>query len=273
MKILTPLALGMMALSLITTTLAETLSIPGSGSPEYVLGELAKVFNSQQKQYQIVIPPTIGTAGGLRDVMNGTATIGRVGRPPSEAELSGGLAYRPLGRDAIAFVGGAGVSVRNVTRAQMVDVYTGELHNWRNLGGQPSPIRVIGRESTDSSLRVINREIKAFSGMHIDENVKIVHLDSQLIELLDRFPTGIGFLNRSALSAAKTKLVVLALDSVEPSAENVESGRYPIYLEFGLIYKAGALTGAGRAFLNFVESPAGVQVLHAHGVVPTVQLR
>lgn len=273
MKILTTLALGMMALSLATTTVAETLIIPGSGSPEYVLGELAKAFNSQQKQVQVVIPPTIGTAGGLRDVSNGTATIGRVGRPPTDAELSGGLTYHSLGRDAIAFVGGAGVSVHTVTRAQMVDVYTGKLSNWGDLGGKPSPIRVIGREATDSSLRVINREIKGFAGMHIDENVKIVHLDSQLLELLDRFPGSIGFLNRSAIFAARTKLVVLALDSVEPSAENVESGRYPLYLEFGLIYKVGALTAAGRAFLNFVESPAGVRVLRAYGVVPAVQLR
>ena len=262
-------ALCLLALSLTTTVLAETLTITGSGNPEYVLGELASVFNAQQKQHQILIPPTTGTAGAIRDVTNGVTSIGRVGRPLTDRERSGGLRFHPIGRDPVVFAGGAGVSVRTVTRQQMTDVYVGKLTNWRDLGGKTSPIRAIGREDTDASRQAINREIKTFSGMKIHKDVKIVHLDSQLLELLDRFSTSLGFLNRSALSAAKTKLVVLSLDSVEPNAENVASGRYPIFLEFGLIYKEGGLTDAGRAFLGFVESPAGIRLLRSNGVVPT----
>jgi phosphate transport system substrate-binding protein len=253
--------------------MAETLIIPGSGNPEYVLRELAQAFNSQQKQHQVIIPPTTGTAGALREVTEGTASIGRVGRPLRETELSSGLAYHPLGRDPVVFVGGAGVSVRAVTRAQMVDVYTGKLSNWRDLGGKPGPLRVIGREGTDASRQAIARDIKAFSDMNFHESVKFVHLDTQMIELLDRFPTSIGFLNRSALSAAKTKLVVLALDSVEPNAENLASGRYPLWVEVGLIYKAGQLTEAGREFLKFVDSPTGMRLLRAHGLVPAASAR
>ena len=265
--------LCMLAFLLASTAAAETLTIPGSGNPEYVLGELAKAFNSQQKQHQVVIPPTTGTAGALRALQEGTASIGRVGRPLKDAERSGGLTYHALGRDPVVFVGGAGVSVRAVTRDQMVDVYTGKLTDWRELGGKPGPIRAIGRESTDASRQAIARDIKAFADMQFYENVKFVHLDTQMIELLDRFPTSIGFLNRSALSAARTKLALFKLDSVEPSAETVASGRYPLWVEVGLIYKAGELTEAGRAFLKFVESPAGVRMLRTHGLAPATRTR
>ncbi len=265
-------ALCVSAFLLAATAAAETLVIPGSGNPEYVLAELARVFNSQQKQHQIVIPSTTGTAGALRDIKNGSASVARVGRILTEAERSGGLTYYPLGRDPVAFVGGAAVSARSLTRSQIVDIYTGKLSNWRDLGGKPAPIRAIGREATDASHRAISQEIKAFAGMEVHESVKIVHLDPQVIELLDRFPTSIGFLNRSALRAAKTNLVMLALDSVEPTAESLKSGRYPLWLEFGLIYKESSLTAAGRAFLKFIESPAGVGVLLANGVLPAAAM-
>lgn len=258
---------------LAATAGAETLSIPGSGNPEYVLGELAKVFNRQQSQHQVRIPPSTGTAGALRDVTEGTASIGRVGRPLKDSERTGDLRYLPVGRDPIAFVAGSAVSVRAVTGAQMMDVYRGKLTNWRDLGGTPGQIRAIGREPTDASAQAIAKHIKEFASLVMPESIKVVHLDPQMIDLLERFPTSLGFLNRSALSAAKKPLVFLTLDAVEPSADNVASGRYPLWLEFGLVYKPAALTEAGRAFLSFLASPPGLAVLHANGVLPSVPVR
>jgi phosphate transport system substrate-binding protein len=265
--------LGTIAGSLAATATAETLTIPGSGNPEYVLGELAKAFNNQQQQHRVLVPPSTGTAGALRDLASGTATIARVGRPLTDAERGRDLSVKSLGRDAVVFVGGAGVSIRSVTRAQMLDVYAGKLTNWRDLGGKPSPIRLLGRETTDASRQVLAREIKGFAELRMHEDLKLVHLDPQLIELLDRFPGSLGYLNRSALFAAKTKLAILALETIEPTIQNLASGRYPLWLDFGLAYNAAALTDAGRAFLAFVDSPAGLGVLRAHGVLVTAPTR
>ena len=61
----------------------------------------------------------------------------------------------------------------------------------------------------------------------------------------------------------------LALDGIEPTPANMESGRYPVWLELGLVHKAGvAPAGAARAFLDFIASPDGVRILHDHGVLP-----
>lgn len=266
-------AFVVLACALPGTAAAEILSIPGSGNPEFVLSELARVFNSQQQQHRVLIPPSIGTAGAWRELREGGASIARVGRPPQGVERHLGMIYHPLGRDPIAFVGGAGVTARGVSRAQVVDIYTGKVTNWRDLGGRPATLRAIGRENSDSSFEAIAGDIKAFDGIELAGSVKVVHLDSQLVELLDRFPASFGFLNRSALLAARTKLVALALDSVEPSAENVESGRYRLWAEVGLVYREAALTEAGRAFLKFVDSPAGTQLLRTFGLVPSAPRR
>lgn len=262
-------AVSFSAFALMPSASAETLVIPGSGNPEYILTVLANAYNTRQSEHRVIVPPTIGTSGALREVTEGTASMGRVGRPLKGKELNLGLTYRPIGRDPVSFVGGAGVTVSGITTQQAIDIFTGNISNWRDLGGKHEAIRAIGREKTDASLQAIMREIKVFENLQYHDNVKLVHLDSQLIELLDRFPASFGFLNRSALSGAKTKLIALKLDSIDPSADNVDARRYKLWTEIGLIYKESSLTPAGRSFLEFVASPYGAQLLRANGLLPS----
>jgi len=264
---------GLAALTQTPSAHAEDLTIPGSGNPEFVLEQLAKAFNSQQSAHRVTVPKSTGTAGALRDVEAGVASIGRVGRPLKDDEKARGLSYLALGRDPVVFAAGAGVTAQGITAAQVVDVYSGKTTDWRELGAKPGPIRAIGREVTDASRQAVARHVAAFGSVVYGENVKLVHLDPQLIELLDRYPTSLCFINQSALSAAKTKPVRLAFDGIEPTAENLEKGRYPMWLDFGLVYKAGQLTPGGKAFLAFAQSPAVTQLLRQHGVLPAAAPR
>ncbi len=250
-----------------STTWAEELVVPGSGNPELVLRALAEEFGRRQTQHQVVVPSTTGTAGALRDVEAGKAVLGRVGRPLKSDELARGLVFIPIGRDPVAFVGGAAVTATNLTHAQVLAAYTGTVSDWREIGGKPGPIRVIGRETTDASRQAISRVIKPFENIVYSDRVKLVHLDPQMIELLDRYPTSLGFLNRSGLAACKTKIVYLSVDGIEPTPQNVGAGRYPFWQEFGLIHKTGSLPPAAKAFVDFVRSPTGIGILRARGVL------
>ena len=259
---------SVLALGLSGFACADDLVIPGSGNNEFVLGRLAEAFNAQQKRHRISVPPSIGTAGAIRSLDEGTATLVRVGRPLKDAELRKGYAYVPLGRDAVVFAGGAKVTANNISAAQVLAIYQGKTLDWRELGGTPGAIRAVGREATDTSRTAIAVRIKEFADMTFADSVKQVLLDPQAIELLDRFPTSLGFLNRSALSAAKTKLTILSFESIPPSAENIASGQYPIWLEMGFAYKPGGLNEAGREFLAYVSSPAGREIVSALGIIP-----
>ncbi len=247
---------------------AEDLAVTGSGNPEYVLGRLAEAFNRQQSAHRISVPASTGTAGALRDIRAGTTGLARVGRPLKAEELAGGIRYLPIGRDPVVFVAGTGVSLRSLSPQQATDIFAGRLTDWRQLGGKPGPIRAIGREPTDASRQAVGRAIPVFADMAWGANVKLVHLDPQLVEMLDRYPTSLGFLNRSALGACRTAVVPLALDGVAPSAENLAAGRYPLWIEFGLIHREDGLTPAGKAFIDFIRSPAGTRILRDHGILP-----
>lgn len=262
------LALAGLAALAFGPALAEDLPVTGSGNPEYVLGRLAEAFNRQQSAHRVSVPASTGTAGALRDIRAGATSLARVGRPLKAEELVGGIRYLPIGRDPVVFVAGAGVSLRSLSPQQATDIFAGRLADWRELGGKPGPIRAIGREPTDASRQAIGRAIPAFADMAWGANIKLVHLDPQLVEMLDRYPTSLGFLNRSALGACRTAVVPLALDGVAPSAESLAAGRYPVWIEFGLIHREGGLTPAGKAFIEFIRSPAGVRILRDHGILP-----
>jgi phosphate transport system substrate-binding protein len=260
---LTTLLLGLVC----TLAQADMLVIPGSGNPEFVLKALADAFNSQQTQHRVSVPPSTGAAGALRDVEAGTTVLGRIGRPLKPDESARGLSYVPLGRDPVAFVAGANVQVKGLSTTQVLDAYTGKLSNWSEVGGKAGPIRAIGREMSDASRQAISRVIKTFETVTFGSGIKLVHLDPQMIEMLDRFPTSLGFLNRSALAACKTKVNLLALDGVEPSPQNVGVGRYPLWLEFGLIHKTGKLSPAAKSFIDFTRSSEGIRILRENGVL------
>ena len=257
--------IALAAMFVVGAATAEELVVPGSGNNEFVLRELAKEFNTRQTQHRVTVPPSSGMAGAVRDVSEGVSSLGRVGRPLREAELAKGLTYLPLGRDAIAVAGGAAVTAGKISTEQLKAVFSGKITEWTALGGQPAPIRVIGKESTDA----IRSQITAhFKDLTYADTVKMAHLDTQLLELLDRYPTSFAIINRSALGACKTKVVTLALDGVEPSPDNIANGRYPLIMEFGLIHKNTGLSPAGKAFIEFIRSADGVKILHSYGVVP-----
>lgn len=250
---------------------AEELTIAGSGNPECVLIFLAAAFNQSQSDHHVTVPPSTGTAGGLRALENRETSLARVGRPLKAEERARGLVYVSIGRDPVTFAGGAGVSITNVTVDQMISVYSGKITNWKDLGGNPGPIRAIGRESTDSSWNAMAKVFKPFETAAFGEDVKIVHLDPQMIELLDRYPGSLGLLNRSGLAAAKSNLVIFSLDGVKPTAENVKNGQYKLWLDFGLVHWAGQTSLAARSFIHFMRSPAGVRILLEQGVMPSTE--
>lgn len=250
-----------------SSTLSDDLIVPGSGNPEFVLKQLADAFNRKQSTHRVIIPNSTGTAGALRDVEGGVSVLGRVGRPLRDSEIRRGLVYVPLGIDPVVFVAGAGVSSKNVTLQQMLDVYRGKIKDWRQLGARPGPIRAIGRESNDASRSALGKAFPEFTDIVYGPDVKLVHLDPHVYMLLDRFPTSLAFINRSGVGGAKTKLVVMALDGVEPTPENVGQGRYPATIEVGLIHKTRALNDVSREFLTFVGTTEGTKILSAHGMV------
>lgn len=248
---------------------AKPLAVPGTGACETVLTKLAAAFNVQNPEHPVSIPPSTGSSGGIRSVIAGDAVLARVARPLKESEEAAGLKYKPFARDVVLFAVGRDVKVRNLTAAQIVDIFSGKILNWREVGGENAPVRVLTREPDDSSLNVIRDHMTPFRTMEFSTFGKCLYHDYEMVEALTKYRNSIGWLTGSSFHSIRDGAAALALDGVPPTRQNVLAGSYELVEEYALVYKPGNLNGAARGFARFLFSGPGKARMEELGLIPS----
>jgi phosphate transport system substrate-binding protein len=244
----------------------ETLTIPGTGACEHIVGELAAAFNRANPGKQIIVPPSTGTGGGIDSVLKGEAPLARIARALKPAEEKQGLAYMLFARDAVAFAVGSGVKVKNLSTDQLTAIFSGRIVNWKDVGGEAVPIRVITREPGDSSLSVLRERIKGFRDIVFPGNAKVILYDRATVETLDKYRNSIGFITISSSRWAKGGMKTITMDNIAPTAENVISGKYRLVEDYAFTHKK-TLPSLAKSFVDFVFSPEGKKIIEKNGLV------
>ena len=247
---------------------APALSIPGSGDWEGVLKQLADAYMRAQPGQSVEIPQSTGSSGGIRSVLNNSAIMGRVARPLKPEQLRAGIKWHPVARDAVVFAVGERVELKTLGGHELAAVFAGRITDWRELGGKPAPIRVLVRESTDTVHQVIFTRLDPFRNLVLTEQAKMAAKTTEMIEMLGRYRTSIGWVTQSALMMTDSGAQALALDGVAPTAENLGSGKYPLSIDYALIYRQERLDRAARDFLAFVGSEPGRAIIQRAGLAP-----
>ncbi|OGP75125.1 MAG: hypothetical protein A2Y80_00515 [Deltaproteobacteria bacterium RBG_13_58_19] len=248
--------------------LADVLEIPGTGACEVLLRAVADAFNREHTEHRVIVPPSIGTVGGMRLITGDQAVLVRVAQPLKEKEKGQGLMYLPFARDLVVFAVGAKVPVRSITTAQLAEVYAGKIATWQELGGPPVPIRVLLRQPGDSSLLAIQKHLEPFRQITFAPAGKVLSTDPDMLAMLQKYNFSIGFLTFSSLKGAKTPIHPLALDGIAPTPETAPSRQYKIIEEYALVFKEKRLNDLARSFLDFIFSKNGQQVMKQYGVTP-----
>lgn len=244
------------------------LEIPGTGACEECLGHLATAFNRAHPGLTVEVPPSVGSRGGIKAAGDGRAVLGRVARKINDSETGLGLSYLPFAKDAVVFAVGEKVEVTDLTPAQLADIFSGKTANWQQVGGNEAPVRVLYREEGDSSLSAIQESLAPFASLTFAPQGKCAYHDHEMISLLNKFPTSIGFATNSCLAKPDNQARPIAVDGAAPTSENVRSGRYQLVCEYALVYKQAKLNDLAKEFIDFIFSDAGKQILAEHGIVP-----
>lgn len=247
---------------------AEVLEIPGTGACEVLLQAVAQAFTAKYPGHQVLIPPSTGTAGGIRAVKQDRAVLGRVAQPSQGDQTTEGLRYLVFAQDMVIFAVGGKVTVRNLTSAQLVDVYTGKITDWREVGGEPGPIRVLARQPGDSNLKIIEENLPLFRKIVYTSSAKVAHTDPKMLEMLQKYKYSIGWLTFSGLKGVQTPLYPLALDGIAPTPENVRSHKYKLVGPYALVFKEERLNNLAKLFIDFIFSKECQQLMEQYGVVP-----
>jgi phosphate transport system substrate-binding protein len=214
---------------------------------------------------RIVIPKSVGSGGGIKAVGEGKAEIGRVARPLKKREAQYGLNYVRFAYSPVIFAVHPSVeNVADLSPEQIVAIYSGRITHWSGVGGSSGKIYPVGREPGDSSRDIIETHLGGFGEIEVRRE-KVYYTTPAAVSAIEEHEDTIGYGPLSALY--HTGLKILDVGGVEPNEENVLSGRYPLAISFGVVFRE-PLSPAARSFVDFLGSQEARKTMSENGCYP-----
>ncbi|HEY8566855.1 MAG TPA: substrate-binding domain-containing protein [Beijerinckiaceae bacterium] len=240
---------------------AAELRIVGTGDGIDLLRALGAAYTAEYPDVTVVVPPSIGSGGGIAAVGSGREVLARVARPLSEGERAQGLVGVPLMRLPSAIFVHPSTGVTTITAAQLADIYAGKITNWSEVGGADARIKVVRREDADSTLTVLRQTMPGWNGLTITDRSKLATTTQEAISTVETVPGAIGFgpYGRHLEPA----LTVLRIDGHHPLDPS-----YPSAVLVGFVHRDGALPPPAQDFVSFAASPKAKAILASLGGLP-----
>ena len=241
--------------------LTGTVSTDGSTSMEKVIGALSESFMAQNSGVTVNYNPT-GSGSGITAVQEGTCDIGLSSRALKDEEKSAGLKETVLAYDGIAIIVHPDNPVSDLSVEQLAKLYTGEITNWKDVGGNDAKVVLIGREAA-SGTRDGFESITGTKGKC--QYRQELTSTGDVITAVSQNPDAIGY---ASLASVKDSVKALNVDGVTPSEATVKDGSYKVQRPFVLVTMEGKeLSPAAQAFFDYAVSSDAASIIAKAGAV------
>ena len=271
-KIITVLCAAVMALSLFAgcgqkandngTTTGGTVSTDGSTSMEKVIGALGESFMEANSGTTFTYNPT-GSGSGIQAVSEGRCDIGLSSRALKDDEKASGLKETIVALDGIAIIVNPQNPVKDLSLEQIAKIYTGEITNWKDVGGEDAEIVLIGREAGSGTRDGFESITDTKDACQYRQELTST---GDVITTVSQNPNAIGY---ASLAAIKDSVKALTVNGVAPTEATVKDGTYLVQRPFVLVTKEGAaLSDTAQKFFDFAISADAASIISAAGAVP-----
>ena len=241
--------------------ISGTVSTDGSTSMEKVIGALSESYMAVNKDVTVNYNPT-GSGAGITAVQEGTCDIGLSSRALKDEEKAAGLKEKVLAYDGIAIIVHPDNPVSDLSIEQIAQLYTGEITNWKDVGGNDAQVVLIGREAASGT----RDGFESITGTK-DKCQYRQELTStgDVITAVSQNPDAIGY---ASLASIKDSVKALNVDGVTPSEASVKDGSYKVQRPFVLVTVEGkALSEAAQSFFDYVTSADAADIIAKAGAV------
>ena len=242
-------------------SVSGTVSTDGSTSMEKVIGALSESYMAANKDVTVNYNPT-GSGAGITAVQEGTCDIGLSSRALKDEEKAAGLKETVLAYDGIAIIVHPDNPVSDLSIEQIAQLYTGEITNWKDVGGSDAEVVLIGREAASGT----RDGFESITGTK-DKCQYRQELTStgDVITAVSQNPDAIGY---ASLAAIKDSVKALSVDGVTPSEATVKDGSYQVQRPFVLVTVEGkALSAAAQSFFDYATSADAADIIAKAGAV------
>ena len=241
--------------------LSGTVATDGSTSMEKVIGALGEAFMEQNKGVTFTYNPT-GSGSGITAVGEGRCDIGLSSRALKDDEKASGLKETVLALDGIAVIVNPANPVSDLDVETIAKIYTGEITNWKDVGGNDAEIVLIGREAGSGTRDGFESITDTKDSCKYRQELTST---GDVITTVSTNPDAIGY---ASLAALKDNVKALTVGGIAPTEDTVKDGSYVIQRPFVLVTKDGAeLSTAAQAFFDYATSADAADLIAAAGAV------
>ena len=231
-----------------TTIDKKTISAAGSTALQPLVKLAADEFMAKNAGVQVNLSGG-GSMTGLTNVASGAVEIGNSDVVVTPELKDKGLVDHEVAVAPFLHIVNKDVTVDNLTQAQLVDIFTGKITNWKDVGGKDAKISIIGRSKSSGTRATIARIV--LEGKEFTDAAAAQDSNGNVVTGVSQTPGAIGYIDAAYL---KDTVKALKYNGVECNADNVASGKYPIYAIMHM-YTKGEATGTVKAFLDYIVTP------------------
>lgn len=223
-----------------------------------------------QKKYQKV---TVNVAGGgsftgLNQVSAGSVNIGNSDVPATGEYKDKGLVDHQVAVAPFVFIANSDVTVDTLSQQQYVDILTGKITNWKDVGGKDQKITLVHRAKSSGSRATIAEVV--LKGVEFTDNAVIQDSNGAVRSAIASTPGSIGYVDAAYVD---TTIKALAFNGEKYTADAVINGKYPVYA-YEHMFTKGEATGAVKAFLDYVMSKDFQEAyVEKSGFVPMTKMK
>lgn len=244
------------------TNLTGTIALAGSTSMEKLCEAMSESFMASYPGITVTVEYT-GSGAGLESLAAGSVDIGNASRHLKDSETASGAVENVVAIDGIATIVDAANTVTDISADDLAKIYTGEITNWSELGGNDEAIVVIGREA-GSGTRSAFEELLGVE----DACAYAQELDSTgaVLAKVSVTPGAIGYVS---LDVVDDSVIALAIDGVEATEENILAGNYLLSRPFVMatMGEISAQNELVQTWFEYVESEDGQAVIKSVGLI------
>ena len=177
--------------------------------------------------------------------------------PPEAKELTSIV----VARDGIAIIVNPANPIKDLSTAQVREIFEGKIGNWKDMGGPDKPITVVSREAGSGTRMSFEQLI---GGIQLTKNAIIQDSSGTIRETVANDANAIGYLTHGVINQ---KVKAVTVDGVECTTAAIMASQYKLVRPVFFLTK-GPATGAAKEFIDYVLSPEGQEIIKKNGLIP-----
>jgi phosphate transport system substrate-binding protein len=272
MKSVKTMISGMVAAGITLSAWAATdgnkIVVDGSTTVGPIAKAFAEYYMGKHPEVNITVSES-GSGNGAKSLINAACDVATMSRPMKSTEIKAAKDAGILPIEHIVAMDGLAVVVhpsnalKDLTIAQIQDIYTGKIRNWKDVGGPDQPIVVISRETNSGTYECF--ESMVMKGAKMGEKTEYVGSNGAIRQRVMSTPAAIGYVGLAFIEGVKP----VSVNGVSSTPETVTSKEYPIARPLHMYTNGRPKEGTPlHAFVNLFKTPEGRKIIEDTGFVP-----